>query len=87
MDYLNSAAFLVNRDQTWQSPFRAGLESKSIFSLLIQTNAPFRQPSFVTPGIIWRDQNGVEFSATEAPNPTPLSSRYGWRTFHVHLYR
>jgi len=33
--------------------------------------------------IRWCDQNGVEFSAKSAPNPTPLSSQKGWRT-HGH---
>jgi hypothetical protein len=46
-----------------------------------QLAAPFRQPSFVTPGTIWCDQSNVEFSAKlRAPNSTPLSSQTGWRT-------
>ena len=40
-----------------------------------QLAAPFRQPSFVTPGIDWCDRRGVEFSAKCAPNPSLLPSQ------------
>jgi hypothetical protein len=32
------------------------------------------------------NQSNVEFSAKHAPNPSPLSSQRGWRTFHSRLF-
>src|ERR1035437_2933330 len=37
--------------------------------------------------IRWCDQNGVEFSAKSAPNPSPFSSQNGWCTHRVPVCR
>src|ERR1039458_5385982 len=51
-----------------------------------QVAAPFRQPTFVTPGIDWCDQSGVGFSAKHAPNPTPLPSHTGFSAFRLWVH-